>query len=50
MDDEVFYGQMTQTFATVACAYLSFFMAESELGTSGVLATVASGVVVVRSA
>eukprot|EP00927_Polykrikos_kofoidii_P054532 TRINITY_DN48942_c0_g1_i1.p1 TRINITY_DN48942_c0_g1~~TRINITY_DN48942_c0_g1_i1.p1 ORF type:complete len:1019 (+),score=174.71 TRINITY_DN48942_c0_g1_i1:60-3116(+) len=43
-------ASMIQTITTIACAYLSFFIAESELGTSGVLATVTSGVVLARSA
>ena len=50
LDDEVFYGQMIQTSTTTACAYLSILIAESELGASGVLATVTSGAVLARSA
>jgi len=37
---------MIQVVTTLCCAYLSFFIAESELATSGVLATVTSGLVV----
>ncbi|CAE7328094.1 NHX7, partial [Symbiodinium pilosum] len=37
---------MIQIITTLCCAYLSFFVAESELSTSGVLATVSAGFVV----
>jgi len=37
---------MIQVIITISCAFLTFFIAESELSSSGMLATVASGVMV----
>lgn len=39
-----------QVITTICCAYFAFFIAESELSTSGVLATVSSGFVVALQA
>jgi len=41
---------MIQVVFAICCGYLTFFFAESELSTSGVLATVAAGVVFANSA
>jgi len=37
---------MIQVIITISCAFITFFLAESELSTSGMLATVSSGVMV----
>jgi NhaP-type Na+/H+ or K+/H+ antiporter len=44
---EANYGtdKMVQVIMTIACAFLTFFIAETEASTSGVLATVSSGIV-----
>lgn len=41
---------MIQVVVTLCCAYLAFFLAESEFATSGVLTTTASGLVVAYTA
>lgn len=45
-EERFHHDGMIQVVTTLCCAYLSFFIAESELATSGVLATVSSGFVV----
>merc|ERR1719183_2442293 len=41
---------MIQVVIAISCAYLSFFFAESELATSGVLTLVVAGIVVASAA
>jgi NhaP-type Na+/H+ or K+/H+ antiporter len=48
-EDHFESNSMIQIVATMACGYVAFFLAESEFSTSGVLATVAAGVVVSKS-
>merc|ERR1719174_3334455 len=41
---------MIQVIITLACGYLSFFIAENEFSSSGVIATVSAGLAVAHSA
>lgn len=41
---------MIQVVATICCAYLAFFISESELSSSGVISTVTAGLVLAHSA
>lgn len=48
-EDHKHHDSMIQVVVTICCGYLAFFMSESELSSSGVIATVSAGICIAHS-